>query len=164
MLSEKMIQALNKQIQEEFYSAYLYLGMSAYYELKGMKGFARWLKLQHDEEAGHAMKIYHYLAEQGAKIELLEIAKPSFKQGSNIEIFEQILNHEKHITSCFNRLIEMSLQEKDYASHTFLQWFIMEQVEEEAHAGEIVDKLKMIQEQPGALFMMDSVLGKRGNE
>ncbi len=159
-----MRQALNKQIQEEFYSAYLYLGMSAYYELKGMRGFASWLKLQHDEEAGHAMKIYHYLAEQGAKIELLTIEKPSFKEGTNLEIFEQILNHEKHITGCIHKLVGMALEEKDYASHTFLQWFVMEQVEEEAHAGEIVDKLRMIQEQPGALFMMDSFLGKRGKE
>ena len=159
-----MIQALNKQIQEEFYSAYLYLGMSAYYEYKGMKGFAHWLKVQHDEEATHAMKIYHYLTEQGAKIELLPIEKPSFKAGSNVEIFEQILNHEKHITNCIHKLTEMALEEKDYATHTFLQWFIMEQVEEEAHASELVDKLRMIQDQPGPLFMMDSHLGKRDKD
>lgn len=162
MISEKMTQALNKQVQEELYSAYLYLAMSAYYQLKGMKGFGTWLQIQHQEESEHAMKIYHYLLHQGAHVDLLPIAKPTFQEGKSQAIFEQVLQHEKHITGCIHQLVEQALQEKDYATHTFLQWFVMEQVEEEANALDIVDKLKMIQEQPGGLFMLDKVLGERG--
>lgn len=161
MISEKMTQALNKQINEELYSAYLYLSMSAHSESKGLHGFAHWLKAQYREETEHAMKMYQYLLDQGAPVKLQAIAEPPAEFGKEREMFEQVLKHEQHITKCIYDLVETAIAEKDYATHTFLQWFVMEQVEEEASAGEILDKLKMVGDKVNALFMIDRNLGMR---
>ncbi len=161
MISVKMQEAINKQIQEELYSAYLYLAMAADSDEKNLKGFANWLQVQYKEETSHAMKLYQYLLERGGKVELKAIQAPPSKFGTPLEVFEQVLAHERHITAAINELYETALKEKDYAAQIFLQWFIEEQVEEEGNATEILEKLKMVGERSGGLLYLDKELKKR---
>lgn len=146
MLGKKMQDLMNTQIQAEFYSAQLYLAMSAYSESENYKGFAHWLKLQYKEETSHGMKFLGYILERGGEVELKPIAAPPAKFGSMLKLFEEVLDHEQKVTAMITNLYEAALKEKDYASQIFLQWFINEQVEEEANATEIVGKLKMVGE------------------
>jgi len=161
MLNQKMIKALNKQINEELFSGYLYLAMAAWLEDKKFPGFANWMKKQSGEEYGHAMKLYHYLEEQGARIELDAIAKPQKDWKSVKEIFQASLKHEQHITECINNLVDDAIKLKDHATNIFLHWFVSEQVEEEKSVGEMLDKLEMIGDKPHTLFMLDRDAGKR---
>jgi len=161
MINKKVQDALNKQINEEMYSSYLYLAMSAHCEHEGFKGTAHWLKAQAQEETGHAMKLYGYILEQGAQVELAAILKPEGPFGSPLDVFEKTLKHEQHITGCFQKLAEMAVQEKDFATQNLLQWFVNEQVEEEANAGDIVAKLKLSGGQGPGLLFIDSQLGGR---
>jgi ferritin len=162
MINQKLQDALNNQIQAELYSAYLYLSMSAYCESKNLGGFAHWLKLQYQEETSHAMKLMDYLQERGGTVELKAIAAPPVEFGTPLEVFEQTLAHEIHVTSLINQLYELALAEKDYAAQIFLQWFINEQVEEEASATAIVERLKIIGDKStGAILYLDKELGKR---
>ena len=156
-----MAEALNDQINKEMYSAYLYLAMSAYSEHQGLKGFANWLHVQYQEETEHAMKIYHYLQEQGNPVKLAAIEQPPEEFGSPLEMFEKVLSHEQFVTKSINGLVDLSLQEKDYATQIFLQWFVTEQIEEESNANEIIDALKLIGDQGNGLFMFDKELGGR---
>ena len=137
---------MNAQIQAEFYSAQLYLAMSAYSEAENFKGFAHWLKLQYKEETSHGMKFLGHILERGGEVDLRAIEAPPAKFGSMLKLFEEVLAHEQKVTALINSLYELALKEKDYASQIFLQWFISEQVEEEANASEIVGKLKMVGE------------------
>ena len=163
MLGKKMQDLMNSQIQAEFYSAQLYLSMSAYSQAENYKGFAHWLKIQYEEETSHGMKFLHYIQERGGEAELKAIEAPPVKFGSMLKLFEEVLAHEKKVTALINGLYELALKEKDYASQIFLQWFINEQVEEEANASEIVAQLKMIGDKSiGGLFQLDHALGKRG--
>ena len=163
MLGKKMQDLMNTQIQAEFYSAQLYLAMSAYSESENYKGFANWLKVQYEEETSHGMKFLHYIVERGGEVELKAIEAPPVKYGSMLKMFEEVLAHEKKVTALINNLYEVALKEKDYASQIFLQWFITEQVEEEANASEIVAQLKMIGDKSvGGLFQLDHALGHRG--
>ena len=146
MLSKKMQDLMNAQIQAEFYSAQLYLAMSAYSEAENFKGFAHWLKLQYKEETSHGMKFLGHILERGGEVDLRAIEAPPAKFGSMLKLFEEVLAHEQKVTALINSLYELALKEKDYASQIFLQWFISEQVEEEANASEIVGKLKMVGE------------------
>ena len=161
MLKGKMQKALNKQIQEEIYSAYLYLSMSAYFANLGLKGFANWMMVQYKEETDHAMKIYNYLLAQGAEIELLEIKKPPKEWQGPQDVFEQTLKHEQYITSCINSLVDLAEELKDRPTYNFLQWYIDEQVEEEENDREIIDRLKLISESKNGLFMLDKDLSQR---
>ena len=161
MLSEKMLKAINEQINKELYSAYLYLSMSADCESKCLGGFANWLKVQYNEETEHAMKLYKYVLEQGGKIELMAIDKPSSEFGTCLEMFQKVLEHEKFVTKSIHDLYALAIEEKDYASQIMLQWFVSEQVEEEAHATEIVERLKMAGNSVGALLMYDRAMGER---
>lgn len=161
MISSKMQDAINKQMQAEFFSAYLYLAMSAYCEEQNLKGFAHWLKVQYEEEIAHATKLMNYLIERGGKVILQAIEAPPADFGTPSDIFAKVLEHERHVTALINGLYETALAEKDYASQIFLQWFVSEQVEEEANATEILEKLKMIPEKSGAIFQFDKELGKR---
>ena len=162
MLSEKMQKLMNNQIQAEFYSAQLYLSMSVYSESENFKGFAHWLKVQYQEETSHGMKFLEYMLERGVEVELKVIDAPPVKFGSMLKLFEEVLAHEKKVTAMINNLYETALKEKDYASQIFLQWFISEQVEEEANASEIVAQLKLIGDKSiGGLFQMDHALGHR---
>lgn len=161
MISAKMQDALNRQIQAEFQSAYLYLAMSAYCESKNLKGFAHWLKVQYQEETGHALKILNYLLERGGVVELKAIEAPSAEFGSPAEVFEKVLAHEQHVTSLINKLYETAVEEKDLATQVFLQWFITEQVEEEASASDVLERIKMIGDRSSAILYLDKELGKR---
>jgi ferritin len=161
MINNKMQEAINDQIQAEFDSAYLYLAMSTYCESQNYKGFAHWLKVQNSEEISHAEKLMDYLKERGGKVVLQAIDAPPVEFGSPLNVFERVLTHEQHVTGHIHKLYEVALAEKDYAAQIFLQWFITEQVEEEASASEIVERLKMIPEKSGALLYIDKELGKR---
>ncbi|MBN2103109.1 ferritin [bacterium] len=161
MLGNKMAVALNAQINKEMYSAYLYMAMSAYSEERGLSGFANWFMVQYKEEMTHAMKIYHYLQEQGAKINLKAIEEPPSDFQSPLEMFKKTLVHEQFVTKSINELVDLAISENDHATQIFLQWFVTEQVEEEANDQEIIGKLEMIGDNPGALFMMDRELGSR---
>lgn len=161
MISKVMEEALNKQINEEMFSAYLYLSMAAYFEEKGLKGFANWMKVQYQEETFHAMKMYDYLLSRGGSIKLYAIAEPQKEWNSPLEVFKATLEHERHITKCINDLIDIAEKEKDRATFNFLQWYIDEQVEEEANDEEIIHKLELIKDNPNALFMIDRELASR---
>lgn len=162
MISPTMQNALNDQINLEQASAQLYLAMSAHCEGRSFKGFAHWLKVQAAEETTHAMKLIDFLLDRGGKLELKPIPAPPKEFGGIIQVFEQTLAHEKGITAKINALFELARSEKDYASEITLQWYVSEQVEEEASVGQIVDHLHAIGDQGGAIWYLDSKMGKRG--
>ncbi|MDA3971076.1 MAG: ferritin [Desulfobulbaceae bacterium] len=161
MLSEKMGQALNKQVTAEFYSSYFYLGMHAYFESKNLEGFAHWMRFQAQEEMMHGMKLYDYINERGGKIMLQPIDQPPGDWDSVLHVFEKVLEHEQKVTAMINNLVDLALDERDHATNGFLQWFVSEQVEEESNVGGIVNKLTMVQDDLSGLFVMDQELGKR---
>ncbi len=161
MLKKKMLKALNDQINAEMFSAYLYLSMDAYFQSISLKGFAAWMRVQAQEEMMHAMKFYDYVNERGGKVTLEAIAKPETNWTSPLAVFEAVLKHEEHVTGLINDLVDLAISEKDHASNNFLQWFVSEQVEEEASASEVVERLKLIKDNTSGLFMMDAELGKR---
>ena len=161
MVSKKMIDALNNHLNEEFYSSYLYLSMAAYLETKNLKGFANWFKIQSQEEYGHGMKFYGFINQVGGKVNLKAIKAPKTNWKSIMEVFAETLAHEKHISGLINKLVGQAMQGKDYATNNFLQWFVTEQVEEEATVEEIINKLEMIGDAKSGLFMMDRELGAR---
>ncbi|MBR9680403.1 MAG: ferritin [Candidatus Altiarchaeota archaeon] len=152
---------LNKQLNVELHSGYLYLSMAAYFESKNFGGFAHWAKLQAKEEKEHGLKFFDYLLEKGLGIELEQIDKPKTTWSSPLEAFEDALAHEKFVTKSINNLVKLSRETNDYATEIFLHWFVTEQVEEEASVDEIVQKIKMTNNNPGGLLMMDHRLSKR---
>jgi ferritin len=162
MISKKMQDAINEQIKNEFYSAYMYLSMSFYFENKNLPGFAKWLRVQFQEEQGHALKFSDYLVERGGQVELFALAQPPATWESNLEAFQKVLEHEQKVTGMIHKLYELALAEKDYAAQVELQWFITEQVEEEKNASDIVEQLLMIDARGTAVLMLDHALGKRG--
>ncbi len=160
-LSEKMVEALNKQINEEFYSAYLYLAMASYLESQKLKGAAKWMEIQYEEEISHAMKFYAYMNERGARVVLKAIKEPQKEWNSMLEVFQDAYEHEQYITGLINDLANLAIEEKDHATLALLQWFINEQVEEEANTSEIVDKINFVKNSPHGLYMLDRELGER---
>jgi len=160
-MQKKMLKTLNGQINAEMYSSYLYLAMEAYFQSVSLKGFAAWMRAQAQEELMHAMKFYDFTNERGGKVTLEAIAKPETAWTSPLAVFEAVLKHEQHVTSLVNDLVDLAISEKDHATNNFLQWFVSEQVEEEASASEIVEKLRLIKDNTSGLFMMDAELGKR---
>lgn len=161
MLSEKIINALNGQLNKELYSAYLYLSMSAHSTFIGLKGFANWFMVQYQEEMVHAMKIYTYINDQGAKVKLKSIEEPPSDFESPLDMFEKTLEHEKFITKSINELADLVLGEKDHATYMFLQWFINEQIEEESNDVDIINKLRLIGNDGNGLLMLDKELALR---
>jgi ferritin len=161
VLTEKMAEALNKQINNEIYSAYLYLSMSAHSTFIGLKGFANWFMVQYQEEMVHAMKIYDYINAQGGQVKLMAIAQPPAEFGSPLDMFEKTLQHEKFVTKSINDLVDLAIEEKAHATNIFLQWFVTEQVEEEANDNEIIAKLKLVGKEGNGLFMIDKELAAR---
>ncbi|MCX7973292.1 MAG: ferritin [Candidatus Aminicenantes bacterium] len=161
MISPKMEEALNNQINEEFYSAYLYFSMAGYFAEKNLLGFSHWLIVQYHEELAHAEKIYKYLIERGGKVKLMAIKQPDSSWENPKEAFGAVLNHEKYITGKINELVEIAEAEKDRATIAMLQWYINEQVEEEAKAQEILAKLEMVGDHAAGLLMIDRELGQR---
>ena len=161
MISKKLEDALNDQINKEFYSAYLYLGIAVHFEAEGLKGFAKWMRVQALEEQGHAMKLYNYLFSVDAKPVLKAIKEaPVHYAKPPVEVIQEVLKHEQFVTASINSLYELALAEKDYKTQTFLQWFINEQVEEEENDRNILDVFKHINGNAG-LLILDKELGKR---
>lgn len=161
-LKKKVLDAINEQINMEFGSGYLYLSMSAWFESENLPGMATWMKSQAQEEIGHGMKMYQFVFQRGNAVELKAIAKPQATWKSPLEAFQAALGHERKVTKSIENLTMLARKEKDPATENMLQWFVTEQVEEEATASEIVDKLKLAKGTPGALFMIDRELGTRG--
>jgi ferritin len=161
MLSKKLQDEMNGQIKHELYSAYLYLSMAAHFESVNLPGFARWLQVQAKEEQSHAMKFFEFIHDRGGKVTLQAIDQPPAEFTSPTAIFQSTLEHEQKVTGRIHTLYSIAVDEKDYASQAFLQWFVTEQVEEEKAATQILETLKMAGEKGTALFMVDRQLGAR---
>jgi ferritin len=161
MISDVMQNALNEQIKAEFYSAYMYLSMSAYFEARNLPGFAKWLRVQAQEEQTHALKFYDYVVQRGGRVQLEAITQPPVEWEGNLEAFQAVLEHEQKVTGMINKLYEVALKQKDYATQVMLQWFINEQVEEEKNASDIIEQLLLIDARGTAVLMLDHQLGKR---
>jgi ferritin len=164
MISKKIQDSLNEQMNVELFSSYAYLAMSAHFLSQHMEGFAHWMKLQAEEELGHAMKYYNYLNERGAEVQFKAIQAPNQKWDSVIKVFEESLGHEQKSTKLINGLMDLAISEKDHASQIFLQWFVTEQVEEEDSIHSILQKLKLIGNDPSGLLILDQKLGARAGD
>ena len=161
MISEKIQEALNEQVNKEFYSAYLYLAMSAYCDTIGLPGFSNWMRMQFEEESLHVTKMYDYILDQGGQIHLKQIDEPPKEYGTPVDIFEKTLEHEQYVTGLIHDLMDLAVGEKDYATQTFLQWYVSEQVEEESNVNDILAPLRMVGKEGGGLMMIDQQLAKR---
>lgn len=161
MIHEKMEKAFNEQINKELYSSYLYLSMAAYFQNLGLSGFANWMRVQVQEENFHAMKMFDYVINRGGKVILETIDKPEYVWKSVLEVYEETLKHEEYVTSLIYKLSDVADEVKDRASISFLQWFIDEQVEEEATASDVIAKLKLISDNGDALYAMDKEFAAR---
>lgn len=160
-MDKKLVDAVNEQIKNELYSAYMYLSMAAYFDTANLEGFAHWMKVQAKEEYGHAMRLYGHLIDRGEKVIFKSIDQPPVDFSSPLDIFEKTLAHEKKVTKMIEGLYALSGKLNDNAASIMLQWFITEQVEEEKTASSIADILKMVKDKPQAIFMLDHKLGKR---
>ena len=158
MISSEMALRLNAQLNRELYSAYLYLGLSAKAEGMNLKGTAAWFTAKHTEEMTHAMKMYRYLVDQGAAVTLSAIAAPPPATDRVLGMFERTLAHEREVTAAINDLVDHALTEKDHATNIFLQWFVTEQIEEEAAVNDILGRLRLFGDQGQALLLMDNEL------
>ena len=161
MISKKMEDALNNQVNAELYSAYLYMSMSAYFETEGLSGFARWMKSQAQEEQLHAEKFYSYINERNGRVILKAIDAPPVKWDSALAVFKDTLVHEQKVTGLINNLLDLAIEEKDHAAHQFLQWFVEEQVEEEDNVRQVIDELNLIGGGGSGMFMLNRELGQR---
>jgi len=161
MLNNDMEKALNAQVNAEMYSAYLYLSMSAYFQSKSLGGFASWMRVQAQEEMVHAMKIYDFINERGGRVILELIEAPPTEWDSPLATMEAVYEHEQKVTGLINELVELALEKHDHATNIFLQWFVSEQVEEEDSANDVVEKIKLMGDARGGLFMLDRELGQR---
>ena len=161
MFSKKMEKALNKQINAELYSSYLYLSMATHFSNAGLAGCANWMQQQAQEELFHAMKMFAYVNGRGGRVILESIDKPPHQWKTTLQVFEDVLAHEQKVTGLINDLVNLAIAEKDHATNNFLQWFVAEQVEEEDNAGSLVNKLKLIGKDANGLFMLDTELAQR---
>ena len=161
MIPEKLKAALDEHVSAEIGSAYLYLAMSADFESKTYKGFARWMRVQFQEEMAHALKFVDFMLARGASIAWKAAAAPATVYGSPLETFEKTLAHEREVTARIHALYRLAGAENDTATQVFLQWFVTEQVEEEARVSEIADKIRMVSDRPGSVLYLDKEYGKR---
>lgn len=161
MISKKMSDRINEQINREIYSAYLYLAMSARMSEAGFKGVGHWLMLQYHEEMFHAMKFLTYLQDQGATVQLKAIASPDFKETAVKELFQRVLEHEKGVTKSIHEIMALAIEERDYATQVLDQWYVDEQVEEEKNATEILQAIGLIGNAPHGVYMLNLELGER---
>lgn len=162
MLTKKVQDALNDQLNAELYSGYLYLAMSAYFEGTNLPGFGHWMRVQGQEELGHAMRFYDYICERRGAVALKAVNAPPAQWASPLAAFEDAYAHEQEVTRRIHFLLATAAAQKDPATQAFLQWFVNEQVEEEASADAIVQKLKLAGDSAGALLMLDKALSERG--
>lgn len=161
MLSEKIYNLVNDQINKEMYSAYLYLDFSGYFGGKGLGGFASWYRKQAEEEMEHAFKFYDYLHDNGHKVELKAIAKPDKVLKDDKEVLKMALEHEQYVTSLINNIYEAAATERDFRTKQFLDWFVKEQLEEEANAEELISKYELYGGCSAGLYNLNKELGKR---
>jgi ferritin len=162
MLSDNMQAALNKQLNAELYSGYLYLSMNAYFKTLNLDGFANWMYYQAQEELTHGMKFYDFINQRGGQVTLDLIEAPPSSWESPLAAFEATLAHEQKVTGLIGDLMEVALSERDHATQIFLQWFVSEQVEEEESVGGVLEQLKLMGAAEGGLFMIDRELARRG--
>jgi len=162
MIGKKLNDAINAQIKNELESYYIYLSMSAYFHSKAFDGMGHWMRVQAHEEMTHAMKFFNHLIDRGGKVVLKDLKQLKTAWKSPLEAFQDAYKHEQKISGMIHKLVELAREEKDHATEVFLNWFVEEQVEEESHALQIVEKLKMVGAHPGGLYMLDRELGARG--
>ncbi|MCX6140485.1 MAG: ferritin [Candidatus Kapabacteria bacterium] len=160
-MKPKLVDAFNAQIQAEFQSAYTYLGMAAWFTENNLPGFAQWMRIQWQEETMHAMKLHDFLHSRGESVTLRALVAPSKKYSSAVQVFEQVRKHEQSITASINDLYELALKEKDLPSQIVLQWFINEQVEEEALVMEIIERLKLVGSDGPSVYLLDRQMAVR---
>ena len=161
MISKKIEEAFNQQLNAETYSAYLYWSMSAALEEMNLPGFANWMRIQVQEEMAHAMKFYTHIIERGGRVTLTEIAAPLTRWDNVKAVIQGVLEHEQKVTGLINDLMDLAMQEKDHAATMFLQWFVTEQVEEEATAMDILGKLEIVGDTAGGLYLLDKEMAGR---
>ncbi len=164
MIGKKLQDAFNAHVRDELLSANRYLAMSAHCESKAFKGFGRWLRVQYQEELQHAAKFVDYLVARGGEVSIGAVEAPGTSFGPPLQVFEAVLKHEQAVTASLNKLYALAAAESDAAAHIFLQWFVNEQVEEEASVQEIVDKLRLIGDKSSAALYLDKEYGKRGQK
>ncbi len=160
-MKENVLKELNRQLNTELYSAYLYLSMAAYLETQNLSGFSNWMKVQFEEEQAHAMKLFQYIIDRGAEVKLISIETPQTEWNGIIDVFEHVLRHEQSITNSINDIFDLALKEKDHATVNTLQWFVKEQVEEEAGVSDILKSLMMIDGKGTGLFLLDREMKQR---
>ncbi len=163
-ISSAVEKAINEQINKELFSAYLYWSMAAWFEEQNLKGFGTWMRVQEGEERVHATKLFDFLIERGGTVKLASIEAPKLAWKSPLDAFEEAYEHEQFITKSIHDLRTLAEKEKDSATEVMLNWFVSEQVEEEANTSEIVGQLKLVKDMPPALMMLDHRLGKRKGE
>ncbi len=161
MMNKKIEKAFNAQINAETYSAYMYWAMSAALEAMDLPGFANWMRIQAQEEMTHSAKFYHHIIERGGRVTLTAIDGPPTEWNDVQAVFANVLEHEQKVTGLINDLMDLALAEKDHASAMFLQWFVTEQVEEEATANDLLGKLKIAGSTPAGLYMLDKEMAQR---
>ena len=161
MICEKLEKAFNEQINAEFYSEYFYLSMLAYFEQQNLKGFQNWMNVQMQEERAHAFGLFHYLHERGGKVKLEQIDKPRTEWSSPLEVMEEVLKHEQLVTSKINSLVDAAEESKDRAAVSFLDWYVKEQVEEEASVEKLLKTIKNICNDKLCLYVLDKELAQR---
>lgn len=162
MWTKKLEKAFNEQLVAELNSAYVYLGIAAYFDATGLEGFAHWMKVQAKEETEHAAKFYEFILSRRSEVTLGKLDGPKVGYASALEAFKAALAHEQMITGRINDLLDLARKEKDPASEQFLMWFVEEQVEEEDSVQKVIDKLELVGDSSNGLFMMDRELGRRG--
>ena len=164
MIPQKVQTALNNQLNEEMFASYSYLAMSAYFESQDLSGFAGWFRAQSAEEYEHAIKIFDYIHQAGGKVTLKEIKPPKVNWKAHIDVFKDMYAAEQKVTKSINSIVDLSSKEKDYATNNFLQWFVSEQVEEEATAQKLLKRMEMVGNNPPGLLMMDRELEMRATQ
>ena len=161
MLKANVLDGLNKQINQELYSSYVYLSMSAWFETRNLRGFAHWMRIQAQEELTHVMKLYTYIVDKNGRVELAAVQAPKIEWESPLKAVKEAYKHECDVSESINRLVTLAMKEEDHSTRVFLQWFVAEQVEEESNADSLVQKLKLIEGFPPGLFMIDNELAGR---
>lgn len=161
MLKETILKQLNGQLNHELQSAYLYYSMAGYFESVNLKGFANWMTIQAQEELTHVARIFHYINDRGARVHLTEVGAPPLEWDSPLDAMEHTYKHECKVSELVNEAVSLALAESDHPTNTFLQWFVAEQVEEEATADDVAQKLKLIGDNTTGLYMLDTEMSKR---
>lgn len=164
LLSKKMVDALNKQLNAEYYSSYSYLAMSVYFETINLRGFASWMRVQSEEETKHAMRFYDYLVNSNERVKLTQIQQPPAEWESALAALENAYKYERKVTSLIHELVSLSITEKDHATYEMLQWFVKEQVEEEKSTHDMVQDIKRVGDDATGLLILDRELAKRKAE